>query len=282
MSELTPPRIEAARSGTDPALVCRVPSGWVFLCMMQYLPGYCILQADPVVESINALTPTQRVQSLGDMALVGNAILEVTRAYRINYAIMGNSDPVLHTHIVPRYMSEPENLRKGGPWSYPQAVMDAKGFDYERDKPLITKLSQAIQRRVSMHVICGADGCKAGWVVISKDLNSGSVSCRLYSTMHEPAYSRPRPQIIALDIPIGLPEAGPRDCDLEARRLVGPGRASSVFPAPIRPVLAATSYSDACQIRLQVEGKKLSLQAWAIMPKVRDVDELLRRAPQRG
>jgi len=128
-----------------------------------------------------------------------------------------------------------------------------------------------------MHVISGADGCKAGWVVISKDLDSGSVSWRLCSTAHELAYSQPTPQIIALDIPIGLPEAGPRDCDLGARRLLGPGRASSVFPAPIRPVLAATSYHNACQIRLQVEGKKLSLQAWAIMPKIQDVDKLLRQ-----
>lgn len=128
-----------------------------------------------------------------------------------------------------------------------------------------------------MDVICGADGCKAGWAVISKDLDSGCVSWRLCSTAHELTYSQPRPRIIALDIPIGLPEAGPRDCDLEARRLLGPGRASSVFPAPIRPVLAATSYDNACQIRFQVEGKKMSLQAWAIVPKIRAVDELLRQ-----
>jgi predicted RNase H-like nuclease len=77
-------------------------------------------------------------------------------------------------------------------------------------------------------------------------------------------------------MPIGLPERGPRACDLEARRLLGPGRASSVFPAPIRPVLVATSYDDACQIRLQVEGKKLSRQAWVIVPKIREVDDMLR------
>jgi hypothetical protein len=101
-------------------------------------------------------------------------------------------------------------------------------------------------------------------------------SWRLCSTLHELAYSEPVPQVIALDMPIGLPERGPRACDLEARRLLGPGRASSVFPAPIRPVLVATSYDDACQIRLQVEGKKLSRQAWVIVPKIREVDDMLR------
>jgi diadenosine tetraphosphate (Ap4A) HIT family hydrolase len=148
MPELTHPRIEAARRGTDPALICRVPSGWVFLCNMQYLPGYCILQADPVVESINVLSQAQRMQYLSDMVVIGDTLLEVTGAYRINYATLGNSDQVLHTHIVPRFLSEPEDLRKGGPWSYPQAVIDAMGFDCKRDKALISKLSQAIQRRI--------------------------------------------------------------------------------------------------------------------------------------
>jgi len=127
-----------------------------------------------------------------------------------------------------------------------------------------------------MRVICGADGCRAGWVVVSKDLDSGSISWRLCSTAHELVYSKPAAQVIALDIPIGLPERGARDCDLEARKILGRPRASSVFPAPIRPVLAATSYDNACQIRLQIEGKKLSVQAWAIVSKIREVDDVLR------
>jgi diadenosine tetraphosphate (Ap4A) HIT family hydrolase len=67
----------------------------------------------------------QRAEYLGDMALVGDALLEVTGAYRINYGIMGNSDPFRHAHIVPRYSAEPENLRNGLPWSYPKKLMDA-------------------------------------------------------------------------------------------------------------------------------------------------------------
>ena len=131
-----------------------------------------------------------------------------------------------------------------------------------------------------MSVICGVDGCKAGWVVIFKNLDSGSISWRLYSTVRELVYSEPIPKIIAIDIPIGLPEYGPRVCDLEARQLLGPGRASSVFPAPIRPVLIASSYDEACQIRFHVEGKRMSHQSWAIMPKIKHVDEMLRQDPE--
>jgi predicted RNase H-like nuclease len=84
------------------------------------------------------------------------------------------------------------------------------------------------------------------------------------------------PGLLALDIPIGLPPSGPRACDLDARRLLGPGRGSSVFPAPIRPILAATSYAEGSEARRAAEGKRLSIQAWGIVPKVREVDAFLR------
>ena len=131
-----------------------------------------------------------------------------------------------------------------------------------------------------MAIICGADGCKGGWVVISKDLDSGQIAWRLRKTAHDLIALSPLPKIIAIDIPIGLPEKGSRACDLLARELLGKGRTSSVFPAPIRPVLAAQNYIDACKIRLVSDGKKMSKQAWNIVPKIRSVDTLLVQNPE--
>ena len=148
-------QVDAARAGIEPALVCPVPSGWVVLCRMQYLRGYCILVPDPVVPSLNDLLPPQRAGYLHDMSLVGDALLEVTGAYRINYAIMGNSDPVLHCHIIPRYLSEPDEYRLNGPWAYPQETKDSMLFDLERDRGLMGQLREAIGKRSkagSMHV----------------------------------------------------------------------------------------------------------------------------------
>ena len=141
-------RIESARNGTNPAVICSVPSGWVFLANMQYLRGYCILQADPIVESINALVQKEREQYLWDMALIGDALLEATNAYRINYATLGNTEPVLHTHIVPRYLDEPDEFRAHGPWSYPQEYQDSVVFNLERDRELMEKICIAIQKRL--------------------------------------------------------------------------------------------------------------------------------------
>ena len=141
-------RVETARAGTNPTVICRVHSGWVVMCDMQFLSGYCILLADPVVASLNDLSRLKREEFLCDMVTIGDALLEVTDAYRINYAIAGNTDPYLHAHIVPRYMSEPEELRKGLPWSHPHSERDSLQFDYERDKPIMDRLRQAIESRL--------------------------------------------------------------------------------------------------------------------------------------
>ena len=141
-------QVEAARAGVEPALICQVPSGWVVLCTMQYLRGYCILLPDPVVPSLNDLTQQQRASYLYDMSIVGDALLEVTGALRINYAIMGNSDQVLHSHIVPRYLTEPDEFRLNVPWSYPKEVMDNTLFDHDRDRELMLRLGDAIRKRL--------------------------------------------------------------------------------------------------------------------------------------
>jgi len=148
MSTYIHQQVEAARAGTNPTLVCRVSSGWVVLCDMQFLPGYCILLPDPVVPSLNALNCPQRAEYLCDMTLVGDALLEVTGAYRINYAILGNSDPELHAHIVPRYLTEPDGLRQGLPWSYAPEVVEARKFDLDRDGVLIQQIAGAVQKRL--------------------------------------------------------------------------------------------------------------------------------------
>jgi predicted RNase H-like nuclease len=78
---------------------------------------------------------------------------------------------------------------------------------------------------------------------------------------------------VAIDIPIGLPPDCSRPVDHEARRRLGP-RKNSVFPAPVRPVLEATTYETACQISRAACGRAVSRQLFAILPKIREVDAL--------
>lgn len=123
--------------------------------------------------------------------------------------------------------------------------------------------------------LCGADGCRSGWIGVYEDTSSGELVWEVCPSL-EALASESGADLIALDVPIGLPDRGARDCDTVARRLLGRPRGSSVFPAPIRPVLEATCHADACAIRETVEGRRMSIQAWAILPKIVEVDHAMR------
>ena len=119
---MTPPTVihgmvERCRAADYPPAVGRMRSGWVVMGARQVLMGYCLLLPDPVVPHLNALPPELRAQFQADMAAVGDALLAVTTALRINYAIFGNVDPALHAHIFPRYSTEPEATRTAQPWA---------------------------------------------------------------------------------------------------------------------------------------------------------------------
>lgn len=119
--------------------------------------------------------------------------------------------------------------------------------------------------------LAGVDGCSTGWVVASwhDGVSSPAVTIHLAKTFREVVDAGY--QVIAVDIPIGLPDRGTRDCDPAARKLLGPRR-NSVFPAPIRPVLVAKTYDQACEIGRQADSRSLSQQAWAITKKIAEVD----------
>ncbi|MEW5714763.1 MULTISPECIES: HIT family protein [Pseudomonas] len=111
-------RVEQARNGTNDKVICRMPSGWAVMGDVQFLPGYCLLLPDPVVASLNDLDADARATYLLDMARIGDAVLQATGALRMNYEILGNSEPELHCHIFPRYASEPDDKRKMPAWFY--------------------------------------------------------------------------------------------------------------------------------------------------------------------
>ena len=111
-------QVIAAREGRDPRGIARLFSGWAVFGEQQFVRGYVLLLPDPVVPNLNALGARERIAFLSDMSRLGDALLKVTGAARINYAIFGNQEPALHAHVIPRYADEPEALRAAQPWAY--------------------------------------------------------------------------------------------------------------------------------------------------------------------
>ena len=121
----------------------------------------------------------------------------------------------------------------------------------------------------------GVDGCKTGWFWIALT-PSNKVAWGIEETIASLVARAAESDRIFIDIPIGLPNGpGERLCDKEAREKLGQPRGSSVFPAPARPVLQAKDYPQANRISENTIGKGISQQAFAITPKIREVDELL-------
>ena len=62
--------------------------------------------------------------------------------FLVNYEILGNSDPVLHAHVTPRYASEPEERRKSPAWFYDFPA--ATHFDPDKHGALQARIARAL------------------------------------------------------------------------------------------------------------------------------------------
>jgi len=126
--------------------------------------------------------------------------------------------------------------------------------------------------------LAGIDGCAGGWLVAFVRPVDGEVRITMLPRLAD--LLTERPAIIAIDIPIGLPEragAGGREAENMVRPLLG-ARQSSVFSVPSRRALQAPDYPETCRIALASSDppRKVSRQLYMIAPKIREVDALLR------
>lgn len=123
----------------------------------------------------------------------------------------------------------------------------------------------------------GVDGCRAGWFVVLTDVNRLQPSrCLIVPRFADILALSEEPAIIAIDIPIGLPDVsgrGGRDCDVAARSLLG-ARQSSVFAVPARAAVMETDYAAACQTALRHSDppRRVSKQCFNLFAKIREVD----------
>jgi predicted RNase H-like nuclease len=79
---------------------------------------------------------------------------------------------------------------------------------------------------------------------------------------------------IGIDMPLGLPSTQPRISDREARAYLGPRR-STIFPTPPRACLDARDYPSALAASRAAVGSGLSIQAFHLLPKIRELDALI-------
>lgn len=129
--------------------------------------------------------------------------------------------------------------------------------------------------------VLGVDACKAGWIGIA--LEEGRTTAHFAPTIGELvrlAEAGGGLAVVAVDIPIGLPDNGRRQADVLARLAVGP-RWPSVFLTPVRAALEAEDYRFALEISHRLTGQGISRQAFALREKLLQVDHWIRGTPHR-
>jgi predicted RNase H-like nuclease len=139
--------------------------------------------------------------------------------------------------------------------------------------------------------LAGVDGCKSGWLVVlirpeGQEIQIHHAPVGKFSDVISMA------AIVAVDMPIGLPELGGRDAENLVRRLLGP-LSRSVFPVPSRKAIFSVrgpyanqtdryaAHQQACSVAANTSKppKRVTMQTFGIFPKIQEVDESLRSSP---
>jgi diadenosine tetraphosphate (Ap4A) HIT family hydrolase len=123
-------RFAAFEQGRNPMVIAKMKSGFAVIGDTQFLPGYCLLIAYPKVDQLNDLEQAKREEFLSDMSLLGEAVQSVCNPRRINYSILGNTDPFLHAHVFPRFEWEPDEAKRYPVWRYPNEKWTKAEFQY--------------------------------------------------------------------------------------------------------------------------------------------------------
>ncbi len=168
------------------------------------------------------------------------------------------------------------DLRRGEGAALRRFRMTRETWEQQRRRDIrIAGLDRCLDMFGLPQAVAGADACRGGWCVVTLPVE-GDATVEVVDRFAKVAARQAKGRVgaIGVDIPIGLSDGPPRKCDIEARAQLG-DRRSSVFPAPVRPVLGARDYDTALARARAASGVGLSRQAWNLAPKVAEVDRLL-------
>lgn len=120
--------------------------------------------------------------------------------------------------------------------------------------------------------VLGVDACPAGWVGVT--VGPEGVRAFVDATIRELAASAATEgplDVVAVDIPIGLPDNGLRAADVLAAKAIGTLR-SSVFMTPVRAALEALDHVTAVAVSRERSGVGVSIQAYGLRHRIFEVE----------
>ena len=128
----------------------------------------------------------------------------------------------------------------------------------------------------------GVDGFRRGWIAVWIDADGNHAFDILSEIKKLEELARNEPYVAMIDMPIGLPDSGYRNCDLTARRMLGKA-CNRVFLGARRFLLQLDligDYAAANAFAKAVDGKGIAAQLFCILPKIKQVDDFM--SPRRA
>jgi diadenosine tetraphosphate (Ap4A) HIT family hydrolase len=137
--------IDRARAGEFPDFVAELPNSFVILGDAQFYRGYCVVLARSHIQEIH-LMPAAEARALFDETVaVGRAVAGTVNPAKLNYECLGNVEPHVHWHVLPRFESDP--MRAAPIWLRPETERKVKLEDADR-----RALIHAIGQQLKIHV----------------------------------------------------------------------------------------------------------------------------------
>ncbi len=137
---------------------------------------------------------------------------------------------------------------------------------------LTQKTSLLISPNRSFSVV-GIDGCMGKWLTVA--ITESGFDINLISSIEEVCDKYQNADCIIIDMPIGLAEKIDDKRPDTVLRGKLKGKASSVFNTPCRQAVYENTYEKASEINRNILAKGISKQSYAIIPKIREIDEFL-------
>lgn len=107
-------------------------------------PGRCVVVLHRHATELFELAPEQRHAFVDDVSIAARAIQAAVGAIKMNYEVLGNADPHVHCHLIPRQPDEPKP--KAPAWMHP-----------DPQEEMEPAAAEAIKRRIRAHVHASPD-----------------------------------------------------------------------------------------------------------------------------
>ncbi|MHB8752828.1 MAG: HIT family protein [Aggregatilineales bacterium] len=100
-------RISQIKTHTNPFFVAELATGYVVLGDFQFFRGYTLFLCNQHIPELHQLEPGFKLRFLEEMSGVAQAVFDYFKPMKLNYELLGNSEPHLHWHFFPRHQDDP-------------------------------------------------------------------------------------------------------------------------------------------------------------------------------